>query len=83
MSVSSAGEQGNANSGTRGFAHVQESLVSDDGQIVAFASLASNFDENDTSNNSDVYVRYRDGRLVTRRPIIFIPGILGTKSDRQ
>ncbi len=51
VSVSSAGDKGNAASG--------EVAISSDGQIVAFSSMASNLVAEDTNGVSDVFVRDR------------------------
>ena len=50
VSVSSAGIQGNDNSGGR-------SSISADGRYVAFTSDASNLVANDTNGTTDVFVR--------------------------
>ncbi len=58
VSVSSSGAQSNADA--------QEPAISDDGQKIAFASVASNLKANDANDASDIFIRNR-GNSTTKR----------------
>jgi hypothetical protein len=62
VSVSSSGEQANRPSQAAGFSVA----ISADGRFVAFASDASNLDESDTNNTTDIFVRDREAGTTTR-----------------
>lgn len=62
VSVSSSGEEANRPSQAAGFSVA----ISADGRFVAFASDASNLDEGDTNNTTDIFVRDREAGTTTR-----------------
>ena len=62
VSVSSAGEQANRPSQASGFSVA----ISADGLFVAFSSDASNLDEGDDNNRTDIFVRDRAAGTTTR-----------------
>jgi Tol biopolymer transport system component len=62
VSVSSSGEQANRPSQAAGFSVA----ISADGQFVAFSSDASNLDEGDDNNRTDIFVRDRAAGTTTR-----------------
>jgi hypothetical protein len=61
ISVSSAGMQGNADSGSAGFTSPSNdrASITADGRLVAFMSLADNLVPGDTNLAADVFVRDR------------------------
>jgi len=62
VSVSTSGEQANRPSQAAGFSVA----VSADGQFVAFSSDATNLDEGDDNNRTDIFVRDRAAGTTTR-----------------
>lgn len=62
VSVSSSGEQANRPSQSAGFSVA----ISADGRFVAFSSDASNLDDGDDNNTTDIFVRDRDTRTTMR-----------------
>lgn len=62
VSVSSSGEQANRPSQAAGFSVA----VSADGQLVAFSSDATNLDDGDDNNRTDIFVRDRAAGTTTR-----------------
>jgi uncharacterized repeat protein (TIGR01451 family) len=68
ISVSSAGVQGNADSGTGGFTSPStvRASMSSDGGFVTFMSLADNLVPNDTNGVADVFVRDRSAGTTER-----------------
>ena len=59
VSVSSTGIQGNDISGVMLSSTALEISISDDGRFVVFTSSATNFYDNDTNSNNDIFVRDR------------------------
>jgi Tol biopolymer transport system component len=62
VSVSTGGEQANRPSQAAGFSVA----ISADGRFVAFSSDASNLDEGDDNNTTDIFVRDREAGTTTR-----------------
>jgi len=78
ISVSTTGEQGNADSGYPGISFSTGPCVSADGRFVAFESQASNLVPGDTNGATDVFVRDRLTGLTERASV----SSAGGQSDR-